>query len=387
MISYDIYGHGRMMRDTVRTEAYAQALQRSVRKDSVILDVGTGVGIWALLACRFGARKVYAVEPHSVIQLAREVAVANGYSDRIEFIQDLSTNVKLAEQADVLVTEMHGVVPMVGQNLLSIIDARRRLLKPGGSIIPKAETLWATPIEASESYDQVKLPWANRPHGFEWGPALRFAANDWFKIKGKLEPSDYFAEPKSWATIDYHTLQSPNVLGELTWTAKRDGTAHGVAVWFDSLLVDGVSFSNAPGLPRTIFGQAFFPWPEPVMIATGDTISVELRCDLVRSDYLWGWKTTVLQNGDTAQVKSAFRQSSFFGTSLSSSGLHKRAPDHVPELGPRGKIQAFILSRMNGKNSIKHIAAETADRFPQTFADCSGGPLSAVADLSEKYAK
>ncbi len=67
MLAYDIYAFGGMIRDRVRTDAYAEALRRSVGPNSVVLDLGTGVGIWALLACRFGARKVYAVDPNDVI--------------------------------------------------------------------------------------------------------------------------------------------------------------------------------------------------------------------------------------------------------------------------------------------------------------------------------
>src|SRR6185436_3279643 len=115
MLSYDIHAFGRMIQDSVRTDAYAQALRRLVRPGSVVLDMGAGVGIWALLACRFGARKVYAVDPNDVIQIAREITAANGYADKIEFINDMSTAVTLPEQADVLVTEMHGVVPMFEQ--------------------------------------------------------------------------------------------------------------------------------------------------------------------------------------------------------------------------------------------------------------------------------
>ena len=45
-----------------------------IRPGCVVLDIGTGAGIWALLACKFGARKVYAVDKNPAIGLAHELA-------------------------------------------------------------------------------------------------------------------------------------------------------------------------------------------------------------------------------------------------------------------------------------------------------------------------
>jgi protein arginine N-methyltransferase 1 len=105
-----------MIRDSVRTDAYARALRSCVGPNSTVLDIGTGVGIFALLACQFGARKVFAVDPNETIEIAREIASVNGYADRIEFIADLSTKIVLPEPVDIIVTEMHGILPMFEQN-------------------------------------------------------------------------------------------------------------------------------------------------------------------------------------------------------------------------------------------------------------------------------
>jgi protein arginine N-methyltransferase 1 len=172
-------------------------------------------------------------------------------------------------------------------------------------------------------------------------------------------------------------------MGELTWTAPRAGIGHGLAVWFDMLLVDGVGFSNAPGQPETIFNQAFFPWTEPVSISKGDTISVLLRCDLVGNYHLWRWQTTVFDHRQAAKVKADFKQSTFFGMPLPSA-LSKRAPDHVPNLSQEGEIQQFVLSLMNGRNSLETITTQTAIRFANRFGS-SSDVASVVAELSEKY--
>jgi len=373
-----------MIRDRVRTDAYAEALRSCVGPDSVVLDMGTGVGIWALLACQFGAGKVYAVDPNDAIQVAREIAAANGYSDRIEFIEDLSTKITLPEPADVIVTEMHGILPMFEQNIGSIIDARQRLLAPGGRIIPQTETLWAVPVESPESWEEVTSPWSNRPYGINMQPAMRVASNSWFK--SNLAAAALLGEPGCWGTLDYRNVESPTVAGEVKVTASRAGTGHGIAVWFDTVLVDGIGFSNAPGAPETVFGQAFFPWPEPVAISPGDQISLALRPDLVRDYHLWRWETTIWDEGRVDKVKVNFKQSTFFDLPISSAVLHKRADDYVPRLSEDGQVKRLVFSLMDGQNPLGQIASQAAAHFPKRFTDHDDARTT-VADISEKYSQ
>lgn len=64
--------HAAMIADSGRTNGYVDALKNKVRAGSVVLDIGTGTGILAMMACRFGAKRVYAVEPDDVIELVKE---------------------------------------------------------------------------------------------------------------------------------------------------------------------------------------------------------------------------------------------------------------------------------------------------------------------------
>src|SRR3712207_3655914 len=100
---YSVSGYGRMIADNVRMDAYMNALRHVVNTDSVVLDIGTGTGIFAMLACQFGARRVYAIEPSDVIHVAREIAIANGYAERIVYIQDFLSQVTMPEQANIIV--------------------------------------------------------------------------------------------------------------------------------------------------------------------------------------------------------------------------------------------------------------------------------------------
>src|SRR4051812_34117782 len=103
---YSLSGYGEMINDALRMDAYARALRRAIRPGSVVLDLGTGPGIFALVACQYGAGRVYAVEPADVIQVAREIARANHLEDRITFLQDFSTQAELPEKADVIISDL-----------------------------------------------------------------------------------------------------------------------------------------------------------------------------------------------------------------------------------------------------------------------------------------
>src|SRR5262249_29867935 len=144
---------------------YLNALRHAVNPDSVVVDLGTGTGFLALLACQFGARRVYAIEPDDTIYIGREIAKDNGFSERIVLIHDLSTRVGLPERADLIISDLRGILPLFAQHIPSIIDARRRFLAPGGLLIPQSDTLFAGVVEAHDLYRHRTGPWRDKVYG------------------------------------------------------------------------------------------------------------------------------------------------------------------------------------------------------------------------------
>jgi SAM-dependent methyltransferase len=312
---YSLHFYGQMIADASRMNAYAAALRRTVNRDSVVMDLGCGPGVFALLACKLGARRVYAVEPDNVIGLAREAAVANGFVDRMVFFEKLSTEISLPEPATIIVSDLRGVLPWFEQNISSIIDARKRLLAPGGVLIPRRDILWAAVVEAPEQYTELVSPWQNQ-FELDLAAGTRFITNNWRKTH--INPEQFLAEPVCWHTIDYHEVESRDVRAEISWRAARNGTAHGFAVWFDSELGDDngdIGFSNHPSAPRMIYGQGFFPFSQPVEVSENDRIELRLAADFVQDNYVWRWDT------DFIDQKVSFKQSTFYGVPLSTAQL------------------------------------------------------------------
>ena len=183
---YDLIGYGEMIADDVRTECYARSLRAAVTPDATVLDIGTGTGLFALLACRFGARHVYAIEPGDAIALAREIARANGFERRITFMQRMSEGVALPEPVDVIVSDVRGVLPLYKRSVAAVLDARRRLMAPGGTLIPRRDRLMVALAEAPDLYEKHTKPWAESLHGIDSSVARRYVCNTWHR--GRVSP-------------------------------------------------------------------------------------------------------------------------------------------------------------------------------------------------------
>jgi protein arginine N-methyltransferase 1 len=326
---------------------------------------------------------VYAIEPGDIIQLARQAAAANAFANRVEFIQAMSTRVDLREKVDLIVSDIRGVLPAWERGLPSIMDARDRFLAPGGRLIPQKDTVWAALVQAPDAYGEVVEAWENNGYGFDFQAIRNIAVNSWRKLKPGGNP--LVTESRRWATLDYRTLSNPNVSGRVVWTLDRVATVHGLVLWFDSELTDGIGFSNSPASPtKQIYGQAFFPWSRPVQLSPGDQVSVQVRADLASEDYVWSWNTDITTGADSSRTRVSFRQSTFEGAPFSPASLRKRAQTFVPTLNEDGCIDRVILQQMADGLSLHQIAQNVATQFPRRFPTWQNA-LDLVADLSTKY--
>jgi protein arginine N-methyltransferase 1 len=305
---YRVTQYGWMISDKERTGAYAAALEQCVKPGSVVVDIGTGTGIFALLACRYGARKVFAIDPHMAADLGREIAEENGLADRIEFIKESAKNVTLPSRADVIVSDIRGVLPIVGDSLPALIDARKRFLRPGGVMIPRTDRLFVAAVESAESYRWHSGPWDERPFGFSMSAARRAAMNEWEKANNG--PLRLLSEPRRWAELEYLEMESPDAAGRVSLSVHSAGTMHGLLVWFDSELGPGIAFSNAPDRDKLVYGQAFFPIDQPAAVDAGDEVGCSIQARFIDT-YVWTWETTIRQPG--GRVKHSSCQSTFFG--------------------------------------------------------------------------
>src|SRR5512143_183425 len=378
---YSIAAYEEMVDDVARMDAYAAALERAVRPASVVVDIGAGTGILSLLACRFGARRVYAIEPDDCIHVARENAAANGLADRIEWIQDLSTNVRLPEKADVIVSDLRGVLPLFGQHIPAIVHARQNFLAESGRLIPERDVLWMALMELR---DEENERWDPGQFGLRMDAGRNYIANSMKKVRGR--PEQLLTMPASCGVLDYRTIDSAAFAGQVRSAVTRDGCATGLVVWFDTQLLDDIGFSNAPDQPRSIYGSMYFPLSQVVQVSAGDHATLHLRATPTGTDYIWQWDTDIRSGTGSGTPKVELHQSTFFGQPLSTARLRKRADSFVPALNLQGKIDGRILEGLRQGKPLGDIARGLAAEYPQKFTTWEAA-LAHVGTLAERYSE
>jgi protein arginine N-methyltransferase 1 len=378
---YSLDELGQMIADNARTAAYAEAIARAVRPGDVAVDIGCGVGVFALLACQAGAKRVYAIEAADVVRWGKQLAAANGFSEKIEFLRGDSRQINLPERANVLISDLRGTLPFFSDAIASIEDARERFLAPGGIQIPQSDTLYAAIVDAANSYAAITSPWRNSPGKLDFSSILPTILNATYNIR--IAKNDLLTEPQEWCRLEYASRPNKRAAANIQFRILRQGTGHGIWLWFETQLFEDIGFSTGPLADKTAYGRFFLPWPEPVGLAAGQHVQVELHADNVGGSYIWRWDTHFQsKNGQAAR---SFHQSTFQSAKFSHDALLRRSASFVPALSERGEAQSWILQAMNGKRSLEEIAREAASLFPQAFRG-EDEALRTAGELSEKFA-
>ncbi|CAJ1327907.1 unnamed protein product, partial [Effrenium voratum] len=165
-----------------------------------VLDLGAGSGLLAMLAAleSRGDVEVWALEANPALaELAVKTIDRNRHlfpDANLTVVPELSSRVSLAP-ADLIVTETFGTM-LLGEGVLNwISDARDRLLKPGGAIIPAGGCQYLTLVELASS--GVPSPW----HPKVW---RNFDLSPWERLQDTLY----------WKAMSGASREKPRALSE-----------------------------------------------------------------------------------------------------------------------------------------------------------------------------
>lgn len=299
--------HRKLLNAPERMRLYRQAIHAVVRPGDVVIDLGCGSGILGLFACQAGAEQVYAVEQSAAINLAKELARVNGFADRIVYLNQDVKSLGLKGKADVIVSELisKGVL---GQKMAETVGwCRDNLLQPGGRIIPAEVDLLAAPVEDAAIYRKIQLP-KTEEYGIDFSAMTQHSSNT--PLSAHIPPEALLAPGQ----IGYHyqattAPASDHVAATLEFRITRPGMLHGFALWFSSILADGIVIANTPpGIAA--WDNLFLPLGRPISVQAGMIVRLAINGrDDSNMPSLWAWNTDVI---NSAEMVCSQKQSTFF---------------------------------------------------------------------------
>lgn len=290
--------HDSMLADTQRTESFLKAIMATVKAGDVVVDIGSGTGVLSMFAAMAGARMVYAIEREPIINVAREIAEANGLADKITFIEGSSEEVELPELADVVVSETIGSIGLDEGIMVWAADARRRLAKQDAAFIPSQVDVRAALVDVPRDFEPVNR-WSNRLLTLDFSALRRIVVNSvmWAEISPAAIMSEASTMIRGVVGSDALEFTTAEVF------VRKDGVVHGLGVWFTADLAPGITISNAPPNAVPSWDQGLLAVDEAFSVTRGDSVPVEVVASYDGSQWDWRVGDQRLSTTDSALTR------------------------------------------------------------------------------------
>lgn len=368
----NLASHAAMIFDETRNRAYLDAMRAVITPDSVVLDLGAGVGVLGFLAAKLGARRVYCVEPAPVGLHIPALAAANGLGDRVQLLRGRVEDIVLPEQVDVLVSVFTGTLLFTEGLMPSLYHARDRWLKPGGAMIPDRARLHFAAVEATEPHAETVGIFAQSSLGIDYARLAGLPANGMSKLSRKNAKALPASTSCMAVELDLRTTHQHDLRWEGVMEATRDASLHGLLGWIE-LHLGSTWLSTAIDQQEVHWQPMLLPVSEPMQVRCGELIHAGFR---FVDDAQVYWSLSV--EGRTQ------RQSTVLGDPDIAIDLMLSSPACNAPLRADGILVAQVLAAIQTGQSNREIADGLMVAMPGRFRD-EREALKRVGALAARY--
>jgi len=147
------------LKDKMRTKAFRKAINKVVKKDDVVVDVGAGTGILSFFAAEAGAKKVYAVEvEHLLVTALRKSISLNKLDKIVEVIEGDALEVALPKDVDILIAELidTGLLDELQVPVLNMLRKKGTITNKT-QVIPRSQKTFFQLVLADDVYYGHKI--------------------------------------------------------------------------------------------------------------------------------------------------------------------------------------------------------------------------------------
>ena len=260
-----------LLADQSRIRAFKAEIENVVGPGDRVLEIGTGLGTFAIFAAAAGARHVWAVDGDPVLHVAKVLGKVNGYQDRITYVRGWVPEVDLPEPADVLIFEDF-VTPLLDVRIYRLLkDAIDKYLAPGGRMIPSRASVFLAPVSSRAVRARLfPLETVEDGFGIDWSAAEPYLGN--LPRQDRLPREALVGDGMRLYGVDFPDLPSAAELGGTArWKVDPGTSVCALCLWFDLELGEGRVVTNRPGDRAGPWGQLTLPLDPPLPVG-GDGI-------------------------------------------------------------------------------------------------------------------
>ncbi len=270
--------HRLLLGDRQRNEAFAKALKSVVKPGAVVADIGSGTGFLSFLASNLGAKECHLFEmDHDMAALSRVIAKKNKIIN-CKVTAGHSMDVPNPPKADVIVSETLGNYALEEGIVETLNDAVARFLKPGGTVIPRALRQYVAPVITETIAKDLNI-WPGIGFDLDFSDAELKTLNNVY-VREIAAGSLLEDGIREWDSIDFTKKDNKSVRGkDVSWKVDDETVVHGFCVFWEADLTKDITLSTSPESPMTHWQQIFLPLLRPVLLSSGDTLSLSLRSD------------------------------------------------------------------------------------------------------------
>eukprot|EP00127_Corallochytrium_limacisporum_P003324 Clim_evm13s148 gene=Clim_evmTU13s148 len=275
--------HRAMLQDAVRTDAYRDAIKGpGICQGKVVLDVGCGTSILSLFAADAGARCVHAIDNSGIARLAKEIISRNGKDNKISLhncsVEEIKPDLFADSdgKVDIIISEWMGYGLLFESMFDSVIDARNRLLRKGGIMMPDKAAMYICGLDHKVQYD-VNIEYWRDVYGYDMLPMREVSLGEAgveVADAGEIITSKCMFKHLDLSTVEVEDL---TFLEDFHLLTMRDGTLSGLCVYFDVSFEQGqdvpVILETGPETTPTHWKQTILYLDQPVEVKKGDNLT------------------------------------------------------------------------------------------------------------------
>jgi type II protein arginine methyltransferase len=275
-----------LLNNDERTSAFQRAFSDLVSPGDLVLEIGTGSGILAMLAAKAGAAQVITCEHQPLMARVAEMIVQdNGLEHQIRVVpkglHDMELGTDLPRRADVLVGDLFTGALLEAGGLKLVRQAKEKLVSPDGKVIPSTATIRGRLVGGGELDDLCRA---------KASVELDISRFNLFS------PPVVQILPERFATLRYHacsdvidcfrfdfaTLEGFKASRRiLQVAAQRDGEVTGFLQWLRLELSPG-NIMESNETSKSAWSRYLHVFKKPIRLKAGEILRLHLQHDLNR---------------------------------------------------------------------------------------------------------